>query len=105
MIKYKQCQFNITIEELERLNKICDKFNLKQAQAIVLCVNNYLDGKLEEKLYEETSTSGWSKKVINFEEHVYNNFMSEAEFRCRSLVSLIRFSINAFYEKEFVLNI
>lgn len=103
MAKYKQCQFNITLEELERLNKICEKYNLKQSEAIVLCVNNYINGKLEEKLYEDILVSGWSKKVVNIEENTYNNFMLEADFRCRTLVSLIRYSINAFYEHEFVL--
>lgn len=103
MVKYKQCQFNIILEELERLNKICEKHNLKQAEAIVLCVNSYLEGKLEEKLYEDVFVSGWSKKVVNIEENTYNNFMQEADFRCRTLVSLIRYCINAFYEYEFVL--
>jgi len=103
MIKYKQCQFNISLEELERLNKICEKYHIRQAEAITLSVNNYLDGKLEEKLYEEPIVSRFSKKVINIEEQTYKNFMNEAEYRCRTLVSLIRYAINAFYEKEFVL--
>lgn len=103
MIKYKQCQFNITLEELERLNKICEKYNLRQAEAIIRCVNSYLNGELEEKLYEDILVSGWSKKIINIEEQTYNKFMLEADFRCRTLVSLIRYSINAYYEHEFVL--
>ncbi len=103
MIKYKQCQFNITLEELERLNKICAKYNFKQAQAIVYVVNSYINGELEEKLYEDVLISGWSKKIVNIEESTYDNFMLEADYRCRTLVSLIRYSINAFYEKEFVL--
>ena len=45
----------------------------------------------------------YSKKIINIEESTYNYFMSEAEFRCRTLVSLIRYSINALYEKDFLL--
>lgn len=103
MIKYKQCQFNITKEELDRLNAICDKYDIKQSDAIVKTVNAYIAGELEEKLYDVLDTSSWSKKIINIEENLYNQFMNEADFRCRTLVSLIRYSINAFYEKEFVL--
>lgn len=103
MIKYKQCQFNITKDELIRLNELCEKYNYRQAEMICYAVNSYLNGNLEEKLYEVLETSGWSKKIINIEESTYNYFMSEAEFRCRTLVSLIRYSINAQYEKDFVL--
>lgn len=103
-MKYKQCQFNITTTELEKLNKLCEKFNLRQAQTIVKATNEYLDGNLEEKLYDASNTTEWSKKIINIEEDTYNYFMEEADFRCRTLVSLIRYSINAFYEKEFLLN-
>lgn len=103
MKNYKQCQFNISSEELDRLNEICTKFNLKQAQAIEKCVKSYLNGELEEKLYSEVNVEGWSKKIINIEEETYNLFMQEADFRCRTLVSLIRFSINAFYEHELML--
>ena len=103
MKNYKQCQFNISIEELSRLNEICTKYNLRQAEAIVKCVNSYLNGELEEKLYSDVAVDGWSKKIINIEEETYNLFMQEADFRCRTLVSLIRYSINAFYEKEFML--
>lgn len=103
MIKYKQCQFNITNEELNRLNAICDKYHIKQSEAIVKVVNSYINGELEEKLYDVIESDGWSKKIINIEENLYNQFMSEADFRCRTLVSLIRFAINSYYEKEFVL--
>lgn len=103
MIKYKQSQFNITNEELVRLNEICNKYNYKQAEAIIFAVNSYLNGELEEKLYEALENTGFTKKIINIEENTYNYFVSEAEFRCRTLVSLIRYSINALYEKEFLL--
>ncbi|MBE5746057.1 MAG: hypothetical protein E7359_02085 [Clostridiales bacterium] len=103
MIKYKQCQFNITNEELARLNEICDKYNYRQAEAIVFAVNSYINGELEEKLYEITENTGFTKKIINIEQKTYENFMLEADFRCRTLVSLIRYSINALYEKEFLL--
>lgn len=103
MIKYKQCQFNITNEELTRLNEICNKYNYKQAEAIIFAVNSYIDGQLEEKLYEVMENTGFTKKIINIEQNTYEYFMSEAEFRCRTLVSLIRYSINALYEKEFLL--
>ena len=103
MVNYKQCQFNITNEELARLNEICEKYNFKHSNGICYIVNSYLNGELEEKLYEVIDNSGFSKKIINIEETTYNYFMGEADFRCRSLVSLIRYAINAFYEKEFVL--
>lgn len=103
MAKYKQCQFNITNEELKRLNELCEKFGYRQSETIVYAVNSYLDGNLEEKLYETLENTGFSKKIINIEESTYEYFMSEADFRCRSLVSLIRFCINALYEKEFIL--
>lgn len=103
MIKYKQCQFNITNEELKRLNEICNKYSLRQAEAICKILQAYIDGELEEKLYDITECTGWSKKIINIEENDYYFFMEEADFRCRTLVSMIRFAINAFYEKEFVL--
>lgn len=103
MIKYKQCQFNITNEELARLNDVCEKYSYKQAEAIVFAVNSYLNGELEEKLYEVMENTGFTKKIINIEEKTYEYFMTEAEFRCRTLVSLIRYSINALYEKEFLL--
>ena len=103
MVKYKQCQFNITNEELARLNELCQKYGYRQAETIVYAVNSYIDGNLEEKLYEVIENSGFTKKIINIEENTYNNFMAEADFRCRTLVSLIRYSINALYEKEFVL--
>jgi len=102
-MKYKQCQFNITSTELERLNKLCEKLNLKQAGAIIYAVNEYINGNLEEKLYDASNDNVWSKKIINIEEDTYDNFMSEAEFRCRTLVSLIRYSISACYEREFLL--
>lgn len=103
MDKFKQCQFNISLEELKRLNCICEKYKIRQAEAIVKCVDAYIDGQLEEKLYEEIIVSGWSKKIVNIEENLYNKFAIEASFRCRTLVSMIRFAINAFYEHEFVL--
>lgn len=103
MVKYKQCQFNITKDELDRLNELCERYNYKQAEMICYSVNAYLNNELEEKLYEVLDGNGWSKKIINIEENTYNYFMSEAEFRCRTLVSLIRYSINAMYEKDFVL--
>ena len=80
MKNYKQCQFNISSEELDRLNEICTKFNLKQAQAIEKCVKSYLNGELEEKLYSEVNVEGWSKKIINIEEETYNLFMKKQIF-------------------------
>ncbi len=103
MKSYKQCQFNISNEELSRLNQICARYSLRQAQAIVKCVNSYINGELEEKLYSDVQVDGWSKKIINIEESTYNTFMQEADFRCRTLISLIRYSINAFYEHDFML--
>lgn len=103
MKNYKQCQFNISTEELNRLNEICFKYNIKQAEGVCKCVFAYINGELEEKLFSDVPADGWSKKIINIEESTYMMFMQEADFRCRTLVSLIRYSINAFYEREFML--